>query len=231
MLQPIDYIKDIEAFDLGMGKGAKRPENIIESNPNKIFGIGMPRTGTSSLHDAFKILNIKSFHFPQQLLHFLNYEAAVDVSTAFCYKTLDVFFPDAKFIYTKRNIDSWLKSMFNYYQKVVNIQTNPFNDKINKILFNKTKFYDTDYDDFKKGYEKHHFDVLSYFKDRPNDFLLIDIIEGDGWEKLCKFLNCDIPDVAFPNTNSLKDIDKVAESLKMDKPNIVDGELIINELS
>ena len=87
------------------------------------------------------------------------------------------------------------------------------------------------YDDFRKGYEKHHFDVTSYFKDRPNDFLLIDIIEGDGWEKLCKFLNCDIPDVAFPNTNPLKDIDKVAESLKMNKPNIVDGELIINELS
>ena len=63
------------------------------------------------------------------------------------------------------------------------------------------------------------------------NILVIDIIAGDGWEKLCKFLNCDIPDVAFPNTNTLKDIDKVAESLKMGEPNIVDGQLIINETS
>jgi len=31
--------------------------------------------------------------------------------------------------------------------------------------------------------------------------------------------------------NPSKDIDKVAESLKMDQPQIVGGELIINELS
>ena len=37
MMQPIDYIKDVKAFDLGMDKGAKRPENIIESNPNKFL--------------------------------------------------------------------------------------------------------------------------------------------------------------------------------------------------
>ena len=32
---------------------------------NKILNIGLPRTGTYSLHLAFKILGYKSIHYPQ----------------------------------------------------------------------------------------------------------------------------------------------------------------------
>jgi len=231
MMQPTDYISDIKAFDEGLKQDAKRPENFVDNQQGKIFGIGLSRTGTTSLHEALKILNRNPIHFPQNIMDFLNYDSAVDSSVAFCYKFSDVYFPNAKFVYTVRDIDGWVKSMYNYYQKVVNPQTNPFNDKINKIFYGKTKFNEDNNEDFKNGYEKHHFDVMSYFKDRHNDMLLLDIIGGDGWDKLCPFLGCDIPDVPFPNMNPSKDIDKVAESLKMDQPQIVGGELIINELS
>ena len=48
-------------------------------------------------------------------------------------------------------------------------------------------------------YDRHIQAVLSYFKDRPNDLLVINITEGEGWEKLCPFLSKPIPSTAFPN--------------------------------
>jgi hypothetical protein len=42
-------------------------------------------------------------------------------------------------------------------------------------------------------------DVQEYFKDRPADLLVMNICAGEGWEKLCPFLNRDaIPSRDFP---------------------------------
>jgi hypothetical protein len=38
----------------------------------------------------------------------------------------------------------------------------------------------------------------AYFEGRENDFLIMNITEGDGWESLCKFLDITIPDTEFP---------------------------------
>jgi len=40
---------------------------------------------------------------------------------------------------------------------------------------------------FKSGYNKFVETVLEYFKDRPQDLLILDVTAGDGWEKLCPF--------------------------------------------
>jgi hypothetical protein len=48
-------------------------------------------------------------------------------------------------------------------------------------------------------------DVLNYFIDRPSlPFTILDIIGGDGWEPLCKFLGMEIPGEPFPHEFSLK---------------------------
>ena len=36
--------------------------------------------------------------------------------------------------------------------------------------------------------------VREYFKVRPHDLLIIDVAAGEGWEKLCPFLEQPIPD-------------------------------------
>ena len=56
-------------------------------------------------------------------------------------------------------------------------------------------------------------DVLSYFRDRSDDILILDIISGDGWEKLCPFLDRDIPDVPFPKTNTTNENWKMTQSI------------------
>ena len=49
-------------------------------------------------------------------------------------------------------------------------------------------------------HSKYH-EINTYFKNRPNDLLVMNICEGDGWEMLCPFLGTDIPDVPFPKLN------------------------------
>ncbi|MBU1849693.1 MAG: hypothetical protein KKH40_03100, partial [Nanoarchaeota archaeon] len=50
-------------------------------------------------------------------------------------------------------------------------------------------------------YYQHHEDVLSYFKNRPQDLLVINVCAGDGWEKLCSFLKLPVPNKLFPHVN------------------------------
>ena len=50
------------------------------------------KNNNNPLHEALKILDKNCFHFPQHLMNFVNYDAAVDSSTAFCFKFLDVYF-------------------------------------------------------------------------------------------------------------------------------------------
>ena len=42
-------------------------------------------------------------------------------------------------------------------------------------------------------YSKHNKEVIEYFENRPNDLLVLDFTKGDSWEKICPFLNKEIP--------------------------------------
>jgi hypothetical protein len=50
-------------------------------------------------------------------------------------------------------------------------------------------------------YERHNREVLEYFRDRPDDLLVMDIPADAGWDKLCVFLGRDVPDEPFPHAN------------------------------
>tara|TARA_R110002020_G_scaffold207522_2_gene413084 strand:+ start:80 stop:640 length:561 start_codon:yes stop_codon:yes gene_type:complete len=180
---------------------------------NKVFGIGLSRTGTTSLHEAFKILGLHSYHYPQHFESILSSDAAVDVTVAMSYKILDVFFPGSKFVYTVRKIDNWVESMQKYFEATINQMDDEFANKVNRIVYDRTRFDEEDIEAFKVAFEKHHMDVISYFKDRSDDILILDIISGDGWEKLCPFLDRDIPNVPFPKTNTTNENWKMTQSI------------------
>ena len=82
-----------------------------------IFGIGLSRTGTTSLHHAFEILGIRSAPTSVALLFDPDdevlglYEAFTDNPIPFLYQRLDARFPGSKFILTTRDLDDWLRSM------------------------------------------------------------------------------------------------------------------------
>jgi hypothetical protein len=77
----------------------------------RIWGIGLTRTGTTSLNTALNILGYRSIHWPttSDLLHG-NLQAATDESVAVVYKYLDFRHPGSKFILTERDEESWVRS-------------------------------------------------------------------------------------------------------------------------
>ncbi len=95
----------------------------------KVFGIGLSRTGTSSLNEALTSLGFASVHFPadratraavaRYLLHGAAFErlpvldtAAALTDTPVCciFRPLDAAYPDSKFVLTVREEQDWLRS-------------------------------------------------------------------------------------------------------------------------
>lgn len=54
-----------------------------------------------------------------------------------------------------------------------------------------------------KIYEKRNSDIIEFFSNTQN-LLIMDLEKGDSWEKLCTFLNHDIPNEPFPHLNKTK---------------------------
>jgi hypothetical protein len=179
----------------------------------KIFGIGLSRTGTSSLTLALEQLGFKAVHFPcdevtQGELHafmfsprdklYLSilevYDALTDTPVCCAYKALDKAYPNSKFILTVREKQSWLKSCEFLWERrrhllLAGTPDVPFRSFITFI--NET-IYSTDTFDkhvFSAVYDSYVADVLRYFVDRTRDLLIFDICGGGGWAELCRFLD------------------------------------------
>jgi len=184
---------------------------------NKVFGIGLQRTGTTSLYVALHHLGVHIVHYPhddrtyEQLIHG-DYEldvvkqcdGACDLSVAPFYVELDEAFPGSKFILTERDVNSWLRSVNYHWLGNHRDWRDGMETRSKFALFITAVTFGTFYfqrERFAHIYEKHTKSVMEYFKDRPDDLLVMNICDGDGWEKLCGFLGKDIPDVEFPHRN------------------------------
>ena len=69
-------------------------------------------------------------------------------------------------------------------------------DLYGSVVFNETKFTETLF--------RHTQEIKDYFSGRENDLLIMDITKGDGWEKLCPFLDKPIPSENIPKENVTK---------------------------
>jgi hypothetical protein len=202
------------------------------NNQGKIFGIGLSKTGTTSLNKALELLGYTSWHDPRELLGFdedmnlrlsgftMTQDALTDTTPARFFRELDSRYPNSKFILTTRDVESWLKSCKNFWKinfnSIEDRSTIALTDKLHIDLYNSAKFNKSK---FKKGYMDHTQNVLAHFKDRKNNLLVLNISDGDGWDKLCPFLNKPIPSTPFPNENKR---DKTFTGFMIDKYNDVD---------
>jgi len=185
---------------------------------NKIFGIGFLRTGTTSLTFALETLGIKTIHWPNdektydQLIKgdynldvMKQYQSANDLTITPFFKQFDRVFPNSKFILTVRDIDCWLESVENHWKNDINKNFTNSMSLFEKVtLFCRAaNFGCLNYskERFVEIYEEHFEKVTKHFKNRPNDLLIMDICKGEGWEKLCPFLNKPTPNVCFPYKN------------------------------
>ena len=175
----------------------------------KIFGIGLNKTGTTTLGKCGQILGYHCFSGNKILLKdvILNqdfkriketvndYDLFEDWPWPLIYKELDEMFPNSKFILTvRRNEQVWLNSL-----KQHSLRTRPF-------LHSRKLAYGYNYPHHKTKehidfYKKHNEDVRRYFSGREKDFIEICWENGDDFSKLCNFLGQDIPDLPIPHTN------------------------------
>lgn len=170
----------------------------------KIFGLGLSRTGTTTLNAILKQYGYNMIHYPtNEELYSLNNDGCTDIPATVVYKDLDKKFPNSKFIYTTRDKDEWLKSMGPYLErkKTWNQSSTQVNLRIETYG---APFFE--YDKYSAAYDYWLKDITEYFKNRPNDLLILNIVNGiDKPQKLFDFLgiNKKAPD-EFPHENKLK---------------------------
>jgi hypothetical protein len=180
----------------------------------KVFGLGLSKTGTNSLAEALNTLGIKTIHWPHdqktydelkngnyRLSLLEEYQGVVDTPVAPYYAQFDSIYPGSKFILTVRDTRSWLRSAETHWRVEMDplSQEHPereYRDFISACVYGTIKF---NRDRFLYVYNTHLQNVCRYFWDRPNDLLVMDICQGDGWEKLCPFIGSPIPEVPFPH--------------------------------
>jgi hypothetical protein len=124
------------------------------------------------------------------------FDAFQDNPWPILYKELDQRFPSSKFILTLREPAEWIRSQVRHFGR----HETPM----------RTWIYgfgcpEENEDRYLQRFESHNREVLSYFSDRPNDLLVMDLTLNDGWQELCAFLGVDIPGVPFPHVNKAGD--------------------------
>jgi hypothetical protein len=170
---------------------------------SKIWGLGLSRTGTTTLSTVLNQLGYRHIHYPSYDEMFaLSNDGCSDIPVIPIYKELDQKFPNSKFVYTIRDRTEWLEKMGPYLERKRN--WNQGAKQVNlRVEVYKNAFFD--YNTYSKAYDDHDKDVKEYFKNRPKDLLILDIIGGDKPQKLYDFLGVDkkAPD-EFPVVNKLK---------------------------
>lgn len=177
----------------------------------KVIGIGLPRTGLTSLARALTILGYDTIHFPASLERAQRREAATDMPLPHRYRALAKRFPKAKFILTLREERYWHRSMVAAGHKYGWIDhPDPKLRKLSKHAQERTKkscpevyeaFNKTLGRDPARWVERYHFhrqQITKNFQLDPDRLLIMNICDGDRWIPLCRFLNKDIPEVDFP---------------------------------
>ena len=161
----------------------------------KVFGIGLTRTGTTSLTEALNFLGYSAIHCPMSYEEIDSFDASTDTAVAARFEFLDLLYPESKFILTTRDIDSWIESAASLHRS----STDPVWQLETRFILWKSFIFDKD--KFIEGYHRHYLKVLEYFKNRQDDLLILDLKEDDKFNKLCKFLKKKTPDLHYPHLN------------------------------
>lgn len=177
----------------------------------KVICIGLHKTGTTSLAKALAILGYRVKDYPtvrtigHRFLWFTgtqlnDYNAFTDSTVIPLYKSLHKKFKNVKFILTTRELESWLNSCSkwpNFLRPNVVGKRKIYREKV---------LGSANYDEiiFRDAYKKHLNDIETYFQNRKEDLLVLDVNDGHKWEKLCEFLGEPVPDEPFPYTNKGK---------------------------
>ncbi len=155
------------------------------------------------------------------------YDAITDTPVACVFKELATKYPRSKFVLTVRRMEDWLDSCSKFFpvrpvreedlttvgrcraairRKLFGRRNGDQSHLARFMAATRRKLYgrlDFDENDFRTSYLQYVSEVTDYFQDKPGRLLVIDICDGEGWDKLAGFLDCPVPDGAFPHQNKI----------------------------
>ena len=188
----------------------------------KVFGVGLGRTGTASLTLAFRKLGYRATHFlpyadlieeflvdekvffGPRTRAFIEKFDAISNGTGMPFQQLDRLYPDSRFVLTLRDPDRWLSSQESFRAALAERAARSGTGQIGATSFINKWIYGEEVFDpvlWANAFERQRDNVFEYFRDTPERLLTLDIAAGDGWAKLCTFLDQPIVEGPFPHSN------------------------------
>ncbi len=176
----------------------------------KVFCVGFQKTGTTSLEIALARLGYrvaKSYglelslealrreHLERGMALLESHDAVEDVPWNIMFRDLDAAFPDAKFILTLRDRESWLRSICGHFGATPHpMQQFVYGEDAPCPIGHEARY--------QQVFDAHNAAVRAHFAGRPGKLLELNIMGGEGWPELCAFLGATAPDEPFPKLNT-----------------------------
>ncbi|BBN81636.1 hypothetical protein PA25_16210 [Pseudoalteromonas sp. A25] len=161
----------------------------------KIFIVGLPRTGTTSICIACLELGYKTAHTAYTRQTFENAQVLADTPIFNDYQRLSEVYPNSRFIYLERDLPLWLPSISQLLTRMTtNLLTaeGGFNETIKRCYLNTfkglTPELTTNYDYLKNCYELHKQQAKSFFNDNDLEHIDLNIAHAHALDKLTDFL-------------------------------------------
>jgi hypothetical protein len=176
---------------------------------SKIFIIGLPRTGTTSLCATLLELGFKTAHTAYTIAAIEQAEVIADTPAYVDYPFFDRRYPGSKYIYLDRDLEHWLpsiKGLLIRMEKNINNDNGGFNPILKRCFKSVFEPFDHQYinssQHLKDCYLKHKNNVFDYFTQRADNFISLTISDPKAPAKLLNFLGISNPKItAFPHLN------------------------------
>ena len=164
--------------------------------PEKVFVVGLTGTAKHSVNAALGLLGYSYKHYPSPARVIEEseiYDCLNDTPVIQFIEILERLYPTAKFILTTRELQGWLKGCKHHWAARHRMSRRQLWNRravYGMLAFNAALFTQI--------YERHLVRVTDYFKDRPGKLLVLNVCDGEGYEKLCPFLGVPMIDGPFP---------------------------------
>lgn len=181
------------------------------AKPFKVFGIGLNRTGTSTLKIALRQLGYKHCRRQRQLINqyykqdfraifqeIAHHDSFDDWPWPLMYKEILAEYGDrARFVLTKRATpEIWVNSLKSHAEVTPNQGA-------------RKRIYGYDYPHGAEAahmlyYDKHNAEAQKFFRNSNAQNQLLEVCWGrrNNWKSLAKFLGEPVPNMIFPHVNS-----------------------------
>ena len=204
-----------------------KTKNLDIPDSLKVFCVGSHKTGTSSIHHFFKRYGLRSNHSSYWIswckpigAHLLDrfhcFSDGKNPPIEFLYER----YPHAKFIYTSRDLRSWLISR--HMHKRRNKKKLGFYFLILLGIKNRggQQYHDEVVKTWPEQYFRHEKRVMDFFKDKPERLLIIDLTKNSpekNSRRIHDFLGLPGEPQEFPHKNNAPNSMRKSSELAVDR--------------